>query len=50
MLVKPTIIRSQQDWEQQNQLVRSALEDMETTRTRVIRLDGRVEDAKPKTP
>ena len=50
VLVKPTIIRSQQDWEQQNQLVRSALEDMETTRTRVIRLDGRVEDAKPKTP
>ena len=50
VLVKPTIIRSAQDWEQQNQLVRNALDDMETARTRVIRLDGRVEDARPKTP
>ena len=50
VLVKPTIIRSAQDWEQQNRLVRSALDDIETARTRVIRLDGRVEDAKPKTP
>ncbi len=50
VLVKPTIIRSAQDWEQQNQLVRRALDDIETARTRVIRLDGRVEDAKAKNP
>ena len=52
VLIKPTIIRSAQDWEQQNRLVRSALDDIEQVRTRVIRLDGRVEEgrAKPATP
>jgi len=48
VLIKPTIIRSAQDWEQQNRQVRSALEEIEQVRTRVIRLDGRVEEGKPK--
>jgi MSHA biogenesis protein MshL len=48
VLIKPTIIRSAEDWEQQNRLVRSALEDIEQVRTRVIRLDGRVEEGKPR--
>ncbi|MCY7304699.1 MAG: secretin N-terminal domain-containing protein [Rhodoferax sp.] len=50
VLIKPTIIRSAQDWEQQNRQVRSALEDIEVVRSRVIRLDGRVEDGRPKLP
>ena len=48
VLIKPTIIRSAQDWEQQNRQVRSALDDIEQVRSRVIRLDGRVEEGKPK--
>ena len=48
VLIKPTIIRSAQDWEQQNRQVRSALDDIEQVRTRVIRLDGRVEEGKPR--
>ena len=48
VLIKPTIIRSAQDWEQQNRQVRSALDDIEQVRARVIRLDGRVEEGKPK--
>ena len=48
VLIKPTIIRSAQDWEQQNRLVRSALDDIEQVRTRVIRLDGRVEEGRTK--
>lgn len=48
VLIKPTIIRSAQDWEQQNRQVRSALEDIEQVRARVIRLDGRVEEGKPR--
>jgi len=50
VLIKPTIIRSAQDWEQQNRQVRSALDDIEVVRSRVIRLDGRVEDGRPKSP
>jgi MSHA biogenesis protein MshL len=49
VLIKPTIIRSLQDWEQQNRMVRSALEDMEVVRSRVVRLDGTVETRKQKT-
>lgn len=49
VLIKPTIIRTAQDWEQQNGLVRSALDDIEQVRSRVIRLDGRVEEGKSKT-
>ena len=48
VLIKPTIIRSQQDWEQQNRMVRSALDDMDVVRSRVIRLDGTVETIKQK--
>ena len=40
VLIKPTIIRSQQDWEQQNKLARSALDEMDVARSRVVRLDG----------
>ena len=48
VLIKPTIIRSLQDWEQQNRLVRSALDDMDVVRSRVVRLDGTVETTKHK--
>ena len=48
VLIKPTIIRSAQDWEQQNRLVRTALDDMEQVRSRVIRLDGPPEQFRPK--
>jgi MSHA biogenesis protein MshL len=48
VLLKPTIIRTAQDWEQQTRLSRAALDDMDTTRSRVIRIDGSVEPVKPK--
>ena len=48
VLIKPTIIRSAQDWEQQNRMVRSALDELDAVRSRVIRLDGTPEQAKPK--
>ena len=48
VLIKPTIIRSLQDWEQQNSMVRSALDDMDVVRSRVVRLDGTVETIKQK--
>jgi MSHA biogenesis protein MshL len=50
VLIKPTIIRSAADWEQQTLRSRAALEDMNTARARVIRLDGTVDEAKPKAP
>ena len=40
VLIKPTIIRTADDWEAQNRRVRSALDDMDATRARVIRMDG----------
>lgn len=43
VLIKPSIIRTEQDWEQQNRNVRAALDDMDASRNRVIRLDGGVE-------
>ena len=43
VLIKPTIIRSQQDWDAQNRRSRAALDDMEAARARVIRIDGTVE-------
>jgi len=46
VLIKPSIIRTEQDWEQQNRRVRAALDDMDSSRNRVIRLDGGV----PETP
>jgi MSHA biogenesis protein MshL len=42
VLIKPTIIRSQQDWDEQNRRTRAALDDMDTARARVIRLDGSI--------
>jgi MSHA biogenesis protein MshL len=40
VLIKPSIIRTAQDWEAQTVRSRAALEDMEVARSRVIRLDG----------
>ena len=48
VLIKPTIIRTQQDWEAQTRRTRTALDEMDIVRTRVIRIDGSVEDIKPK--
>jgi len=48
VLIKPTIIRTAQDWEAQTSRTRVALDDMDAVRARVIRIDGSVEDAKPK--
>jgi len=42
VLIKPTIIRSQQDWDEQGRRSRAALDDMDAARTRVIRIDGQV--------
>ena len=43
VLIKPTIIRTQQDWDAQNRRSREALDDMDAARARVIRIDGVVE-------
>jgi MSHA biogenesis protein MshL len=43
VLIKPTIIRSQQDWDAQNRRSRAALDDMDAARARVIRIDGSVD-------
>ena len=40
VLIKPTIIRSAADWEEQSRKARVALEDMDDARARVIQLDG----------
>jgi MSHA biogenesis protein MshL len=40
VLIKPTIIRSAADWEEQSRKARAALEDMDDARARVIQLDG----------
>ena len=40
VLIKPTIIRTAADWEGQNRRNRAALDDMDATRARVIRMDG----------
>ncbi len=42
VLIKPTIIRTQQDWDEQNRRSRAALDDMDAARARVIRIDGSV--------
>ena len=44
VLIKPTIIRSAQDWEAQTARSRAALAEMDNSRKRVIRLEG---DAPP---
>lgn len=48
VLIKPTIIRTAQDWEAQTRRTRAALDDMDAARARVIRIDGTVADGKPK--
>ncbi len=40
VLIKPTIIRSPQDWEALTERSRAALEDIDASRRRVIKLDG----------
>ena len=40
VLIKPSIIRSAEDWEQHNRLISESLQDTETRSRRVIRLDG----------
>lgn len=40
VLIKPSIIRSAEDWEQHNRLVSDSLNDTESRSHRVIRLDG----------
>ena len=50
VLIKPTIIRNAEDWQAQTLRTRAALDDLDATRARVIRLDGTVEAIKQKTP
>jgi MSHA biogenesis protein MshL len=45
VLIKPTIIRSSADWEDQTRRTRAALDDMDATRSRVIRMDGSLSPA-----
>jgi MSHA biogenesis protein MshL len=40
VLIKPTIIRSAADWDEQSRKARVALDDMDEARARVIQLDG----------
>ena len=40
VLIKPTIIRTTADWENQNRRTRAALDDMDNARARIIQLDG----------
>ena len=47
VLIKPTIIRTAEDWEAQTRRTRSALDDMEANRARVIRMDGSVYQTEP---
>ncbi len=49
VLIKPSIIRSAQDWEAQTRKARLALDDLDQSRARVIRIDG-AEAPRPKTP
>lgn len=47
VLIKPSIIRSSEDWEQHNRLISESLNDTESRSRRVIRLDGTAE-SRPK--
>jgi len=40
VLIKPTIIRSAEDWEAQTRRSRAALDEMDATRARIVRVDG----------
>lgn len=50
VLIKPTIIRSAEDWEQQTLRSRSALDDHDDARSRVIRIDGTLLVPPPRPP
>ena len=50
VLIKPSIIRGAQDWEAQTRRARAALDDLDTSRARVIRIDGSAEVPRPRTP
>ena len=50
VLIKPSIIRTAQDWEAQTMRTREALSEMDAVRARVIRLDGSVDNVRPATP
>lgn len=50
VLIKPTIIRTAQDWEAQTRRTRAALDDMDATRSRVIRIDGTIDEGRSKSP
>ncbi len=43
VLIKPTIIRSAEDWEAQTRRSRAALDEMDATRARIVRVDGATE-------
>ncbi len=47
VLIKPTIIRSADDWETQTRKTKAALDDMDVSRARVIRMDGSVYNVEP---
>lgn len=47
VLIKPTIIRNADDWEAQTRRTRAALDDMDASRARVIRMDGSVYNVEP---
>lgn len=49
VLIKPSIIRTAQDWEAQTRRSRDALDDMDAARARVIRIDGSVDTVRAKT-
>ena len=48
VLIKPSIIRTAQDWEEQTRRSRAALDDLDRVRARVIRIDGSVQEGAPK--
>jgi len=50
VLIKPSIIRTAQDWEAQTLRSREALGEMDAARARVIRIDGSVGTQNPGTP
>jgi MSHA biogenesis protein MshL len=50
VLIKPTIIRNADDWDAQTRRTRAALDDMDATRARVIRMDGSVYNVEPAGP
>jgi len=47
VLIKPTIIRTAEDWEAQTRRTRAALDDMDANRARVIRMDGSAYNVEP---